>query len=362
LLYSAAVGVFVWAAMAIMPPAAAWSVGLLTAWLPKELALTQVDAVIAPAALLMLAALCVRLGWAARGRTIPVWLDVAVHATFALWFVMRPDVLPGWILVSLWLHRRDWRRLAIPAALFLAIGGAWGAYKMRYTGEFALTTTSAGASLLCGLWEVPSRFALTCSDPSYFAWIHAHTPFQPQSSSANSFATREVIRFWLTYPGHVVLMLDHKMMQMLDGDLWPGYPTQLQVFVFGVVRRYWLVQALVTVIALCVVVGHRRERTLLLSWPLWFDAPLFWIMFASLGRFYSGVGLALVAAAVPPLFERSFYGALASRPRRTAAVMACALVWAIAAWPLHDWLLRRDAFHYWAPLLDPARSALSGLK
>ena len=362
LFYSAAVGVFAWAAASVMPAAAAWGVGLLVAWLPKQVGLTQVDAIIAPVALLVLASLCLRLGVSARGREIPIALDVFVHATFALWFAVRPDVLPGWLAVSLWLHWRERRRLLIPVTFFLAIGCVWGAYKARYTGEFALTTTSAGASLFCGLFEVPSRFALTCSDPSYFAWIHEHTPFQPQSAAANSYATREVIRFWLTYPGHLAVMLDHKLMQMLDGDLWPGYPTQLQVFVFGAVRRYWLVQALLAVLAVTVVLGHRRERSLLLAWPLWFDAPLFWIMFASLGRFYSAVGVALLASAVPPLFERSFYDAVAARPWRAATVLVCAALFATTAWSFHDWLLRRDAFHYWTPLLDPSRSALSGFK
>jgi hypothetical protein len=123
------------------------------------------------------------------------------------------------------------------------------------------------------------------------------------------------------YPGHFVVMVYHKMMQALDGDLWPGSPTQLQVFVFGIVPRYWIVLSMLTIVALCVAVGHQRERTLLLAWPLFLDAPLFWIMFASLGRFYSAAGIGLLAAAVPPLFERSFYGRLAVRPWRTLSVL-----------------------------------------
>src|SRR6185295_2280431 len=154
------------------------------------------------------------------------------------------------------------------------------------TGDFTLTTTSAGASLFCGLWEVPSRFRLAeaCTDERYFDWIHANTPFEPQSAAANRYATREVVRFWLTYPGHVVVMVTHKLMRMLDGDVWPGYPTQLQVALFQVVRRYWLVVPLVIVIALSLAIGYERRRTALLGWPMLFDAPLFWVMVASLGR------------------------------------------------------------------------------
>jgi hypothetical protein len=362
--YSAALAAFAWAAGLLLSPAAVWAVGVLIAWLPKQLGLTQVDTIIAPAALLILAALCLRLNASRDGRRIPIAIDVGVHATFALWFVLRPDVLPGWLFISLYLHRRNWRRLLIPVVLFLAIGVTWGAYKTRYNREFTFTTTSAGASLFCGLWEVPSRFrfAQACTDERYFEWIRENTPYQVQTAAANSFATREVLKFWLTYPGHFVVMVCHKMMRTLDGDLWPGYPTELQVFVFGTVRRYWLVSALLTILAVCVVTGYQRERTLLLAWPLLLNAPLFWVMFSSLGRFYSGVGVALVAAAVAPLFERPFYASVSARPWRTASVLVCAGVVAVTAWPLHDWLLRNEAFHYWTPFLDPSASRLRAFK
>ena len=364
LFYSAALGVFAWAALGVMPPAAAWALGVLLAWVPKQLGLTQVDAVIAPVVMLVLAALCVRLKRSRDGAPVPVSIDLLVHATFALWFVMRPDVLPGWLVMSLVLHWKNWRRLLIPLVLFVAIGGTWGAYKARYTREFTLTTTSTGASLFCGLWDVPSRFrfAEACTDERYFDWIHERTPFQPQSAAANRFATREVVRFWLTYPGHVVVMVVHKLMRMLDGDLWPGYPTQLQVFVFGVVARYWIVVALATFVALSVAIGSQRRRTLLLGLPLLLDAPIFWVMYASLGRFYSAVGVALLAAAVPPLFERSFYDAIAARPLRSAVVLICGAAFAVSAWTLHDWLVANDALHYWTPWLQPSHSTLSAFK
>jgi len=262
------------------------------------------------------------------------------------------------------MHWRRWRRLLIPVTLFLAIGIAWGAYKARYTGEFNLTTTSAGASLFCGLWEVPSRFryAMACTDEVYYGWIQANTPYHPQSAAASSFATREVLKFWLTYPGHLLVMVADKMMQAINGDLWPGYPTQLQVFVFGAVPRYWLVLPLLTLIALTVAAGYQRERTLLFAWPVLLDAPLFWVMFASLGRFYSAAGIALVAAAVPLLYDREFYVAVFARPWRSVSVLACAVVFAFSAWPVHDWLLHNDRLHYWTPLLDPAASSLSAFK
>ncbi len=361
--YSVAVGVFAWAALRLFTPPCVWAVGLAIAWLPKEIGYAQVDAVIGPTALLVLAALCVRLSHE-RDRDVPLRVDVAVHLAFALWFVMRPDVLPGWFVVAIALHWQHPRRLLLPATLLVAIGVAWGAYKARYTGEFSMTTTSVGASLFCGLWEVPSRFRLggPCTDAVYFDWIHQHTPFEPRSTAANSFATREVLRFWVTYPGHLLIMLYGKMMQVLNGDLWPGLATQLQVWVFGVVPRYAIVLPLLTVVAVCGAIGYQRRRTLLLGWPLFLNAPLFWVMFASLGRFYSAVGIALLAAAIPPIYEPAFYKAIAARPWRAAAIAACAAVFAVSAWPIYDWLLRNDALHYWTPLLNPAASPLAGLR
>jgi hypothetical protein len=360
--YSAALGVFAWAAGLLWSPAAVWALGLTIALLPKQLGLTQVDSIIAPIAMLVTASLCLRLKALRDGGHVRLPLDVLVHLTFAFWFVMRPDVLPGWLIVSMFLHWRSRRRLLIPAVMFLAIGCSWGVYKARYTNEFVLTTSSAGASLFCGLWEVPSRFALTCSDTAYFDWIHQHTPFQAQTQAANSFAIREVLTFWLTFPGHFVMMVFHKMLRCLDGDLWPGYPTQLQVFFFETMPRWWIVQSLLAIVGLCVVNGYRRGRLLLLAWPLLLDAPLFWVMFASEGRFYSAVGIGLLAAAVPILFEKQFYVSAVARPWRTASVVVCAAVFAVGAWPFHDWLLRHDAFHYWTPFLDPSQSPLSALK
>ena len=233
--------------------------------------------------------------------------------------------------------------------LFLVIGGTGP--KARYTREFTMTTSSAGASLFCGLFEVPSRFrfAMACNDATYFDWIHEHTPYRGEEAAANSFVTREVLKFWATYPGHFATMVDHKMMRTIDADVWPGYPTQLHVFVFESVPRYWLVLSLLTIIVLCVVIGYQRERTLLLAWPLFLNAPIFWVMFASLGRFYSAVGIALLVSAIPPLFERPFYASMLASRWRTAAVLAGAGVVAFTAWPFHDWLPQRDV-----PLLTPS--------
>jgi hypothetical protein len=117
-----------------------------------------------------------------------------------------------------------------------------------------------------------------------------------------------------------------------------------------------------TIVALTVAIGYERRRTLLVGWPLLFNAPIFWLMFASLGRFYSAVGVALLASAIPPLFERSFYDSIAAKPLRSAIVLACGTVFAVTAWTFHDWLLANDALHYWSPWLQPSHSTLSAFK
>jgi len=144
--------------------------------------------------------------------------------------------------------------------------------------------------------------------------------------------------------------------------LWPGNPTQLQMTVFNIVPQYWIVLPLLTVIAVCVAIGHQPSRTLLLAWPLFLNAPLFWVLYSSVGRFYSAVGISLIVSALPPLFEPPFYSAVARRPWRAASVVACMALVAVTAAPVYDWLLRQDGFHYWTPLLNPAFSRLAGFK
>jgi hypothetical protein len=357
LFYSCSLGFFAWAAGRLWRPPVVWTLGLLIAMLPKQLGYTQVDSVIAPIALVILGALCIRLDAHQQGRPVSLRVDAFVHLTFALWFLMRPDVLPGWAVVSLILHARSPRRLLIPAALVAVIGVGWAGYKMRYTGEFVPTTSTTGASLLCGLWEVPSRFPWTCSDESYFAWVSSHTAFDPKSQAGSNVVVREVVKFWLTFPGHFVFMVYNKLMRCLSGDLWPGIPTDLQQSLFQIVGRGPLVLFFVTVIALAVGAGYQRLRTLLLAWPLFLNAPLFWIMQTSEGRYYGAVGVALLVGAVPLLFEKPFYDAIRSRHRATVAVLVCVGVLATTAWPIHDWLLRNDTFHYWTPFLDPSASS-----
>jgi hypothetical protein len=362
LFFSLSVGFFAWAAGKLWSPPVVWTVTLLVALLPKQLGYTQVDSVIAPVALVLLGIICLRLATTEHGRPVSIRTDVGLHLAFALWFLMRPDVLPGWAIVSVALHARQPRRLLLPLAFAAAIGISWAAYKMQYTGEFVPTTSTTGASLVCGLWEAPSKFPWVCSDESYFAWVSSHTTFDPKSAAGGNVVIREVLRFWLIYPGHFVFMIYNKILRCFSGDLWPGIPTDLQQSIFQVVGRGSLILTLATVIVLAIAVGYRRERTLLLSWPILLNAPVFWIMQTSEGRYYAAVGVAILIAAVPLLLDRGFFVRALERRSRSLAVLAGIAVVAVAAWPVHDWLLRTDSVHYWTPFLDPSRSSWGILK
>ena len=70
--------------------------------MPKQLNYTEVDSIIAPISLLVLSAIIVlpprgRAGRHTRAVQRP---SLVVNLAFALWFVMRNDVLFGWIVVS----------------------------------------------------------------------------------------------------------------------------------------------------------------------------------------------------------------------------------------------------------------------
>jgi hypothetical protein len=362
LFYSASVGFLAWAAVRLWSPPVVWTVGVLLAILPKQLGYTQVDSMIAPIAIAILGTLCLRIAACVDGRPVPLRVDAMVHGGFAIWFLMRPDVLPAWVVVSLVLHARTPRRMLMPAALAILIGIGWATYKMQYTGEFVPTTSTSGASLLCGLWEVPSRFPWVCSDDSYFAWVAAHTPFDPKSQAGSNVVVREVLRFWATFPGHFVLMVYDKLLRCLSGELWPGTATDLQQSIFQMVPRGSLALTLLATVSLAIATGYERARTLLLAWPLFLNAPLFWIMQSSNGRYYGGVGVALIVSAVPLLLDRRFYGALVARYSVAATVLVGVAVLATAARPLHDWLFSNDAFHYWSPFLDASSSSWGILK
>jgi hypothetical protein len=344
-------GVFVAAASTMMRPAAALAVAIAIAFMPNQLANTQVDSIMVPVYLLSAAALCRYLDRCRNGALPRRFDHVLVHGTFALWFLMRPDGMVGWAAVSLVLYWRRWRWLAVPAATWLAIGLSWGAYKYRYTGEFSMTTNTVGDNAWIGLWQVPHKFRWQTADHSYFEWAAAKG-VPPTSKVASDTALREVARFALTYPVYAAHLVVHRLLEFVDLNAFNGVVNYPHV-VYDRLRGTAVV-ALVVVFVVCLAVGHESRRTLLVGWPLLFNLPLFLIFFSDGMRHVAPVTAALFASTLPALLEPAFYGTLWRRRRKTVAVgAAVVLLWLGGRW-VDGTLLASDAWRYWTPFLDPA--------
>jgi hypothetical protein len=356
LVYGAAVGIFVAAAQRLFGPWMAWLLGVLLAILPTQVANTQADALIAPIALLVLAAQLVYLAKERLGQAT-VRPFVIVNLAFALWFLMRNDVLPGWIAMSLVLAHRRWRLLAVPIVLIVMIALPWALYKRQYRHALDLMPTNTGEVMFLGLCEAPGTFPYACTDAGYFDWATRIGQADPTSSRASGQAVVEVLRHWITYPVHFAFMVWFKLRRSVYDWSWPGFQTPFN-------RPYILLREaggfalLLAVAAVSVLVHHERRRTWVLGWALVFNMPLFFVVFGSAGRFNSAAGVSLIAAAIPPLFERGLYTQMARYPWRVVAVIACVGALAVGGARVERWIVSDDSLHYWAPLLDPQQSTL----
>jgi hypothetical protein len=351
LFFALAAAVFAAAAARVMHPGLAVGTALLVVFMPNQLANTQADSIMVPCYLLTAAALCLYLDRERRGAP-PIGHHLPVHLSFALWFLMRPEAVVGWAAVSLILYWRSPRYLVLPAALYLAIGLSWAAYKRQYTGEFSMTTNTVGDNAWISLWQAqPSRFRWQTMDASYFEFA-SHLDAPPTSKRASDAVLREVARFAATYPVYVAHVALHKLVAFVDVNVFNGTLTYPRI-VYEKLRgpAVWL---LIAVVALTLVLPHEGRRALLLGWPLLFNLPLFLFFFSDGMRHVAPVTASLLVTAVVPLFEASFYRTLATRRRRALAVAAVF----VALWFLLHWadaaLFASDRWRYWTPFLDPA--------
>ena len=356
LLFAAAAGLFVFAAQRMLPPWVAWLLGVLIAMLPKQLAYTQADSVIMPIQLLVLAALLVYLA-AERDGSGTFTPFVLVNLACALWFAMRTDVLPGWTVLAIVLAGGRWRRLALPVVLALTIAVPWAMYKKSYRHEFDLLPTNTGEVVLLSLCEVSGTFPFECTDVGYVDWARRGGHFDPATSQASSHAVAEVVRHWVTYPVHFGFMVFSKARRSITTESFPGFQTRFNRL-YGVGGDTWMFVLLLTAAAAALAVNHQRRRTLLLGWAVVLNMPVFFVTFASAGRFYPAAGVSLLVATVPLVCDRSFYASLARHPWRTAAVIVCVAAFVGGGSRVEQLVRTHDALHYWAPLLDPGRSTL----
>ncbi len=350
LLLAAGCAAFAAAAVRVMRPALAVAAAAAVCFMPNQLANTQADSIMVALYLLSAAALCVYLDRERASGFPPLRHHLLFHAPFAVWFLTRPEGVVGWAAISLVLYWRRPRYLALPLALYLAIGISWALYKRQYTGEFSMTTNTVGDNAWIGLWQAPNKFRWKTADPSYFEWAAA-VGVPPTSKQASDRALLEVARFAATYPVYVAHLMLFRFLQFVDVDVFAGILQYPQAD-YGRLSGF-AVWVLLATVALCFAVRHEPRRTLFVGWPLLFNLPLFLFFFSDDMRHVAPVTAALLVTALPPLLEAGFHRALIVH-KATAVVVAAGF---LLAWPLAHWadraLIAFDALRYATPFLDP---------
>ena len=362
---SLALALLVAAVSRMAPLGVAALAGALLAVSPGSPYYTLIEAMAPGLAYLVLAAACLFIADVQARGSARLSRHLALHAAFALWFSFRVDVLPGWALVSLLLYAwppRRWPMLGMPALFMLAVGVPWGLFKQRYTGEFSMTTNSAGASLMVGLWEVPHPFVWTVDDGSYGRWAEI-AGLPSDRKVASDAAVRETLRFWLTYPGYLVSLVWHEFMQFWSGQMAPGiwyFSDRLVRFSPRLAENMpYLRLASLAVIAVAVFTRYRPVMVLLLGWIVFFNAPLYFLVYSSAGRFYNVALAAVLLLTVLLLCDVRFYRTILKRPWAAGITVAVALAIALGGQKLDDYLIAADGFRFRAPFLDPAQSRLA---
>jgi len=359
LFFTASAGFCYWALAKLLGSLSALVVLSVAVILPSQVFYTQVDSIIPAIAFLNLGAISLLLANVRANGHASRWLHTLVHGSFALWFVMRPDVLPGWLAVSVILYWKTWRMLVLPVCFALAIGLPWGAFRYYKNGEFVMTTTSVGASAMGGLWEAPNKFKWEVSDGSVFEWMKLNGQ-QWGTKSSNDFAVREVVRFWFTYPGYMVSLVWHELNNFVYLQSWPGFNSP--VLSDASRLRGSLVWGLFALIALSIAIGYQRLRTILVTWAVFFNLPIFFLIYSSGGRFYSGVSVGLLAGSLPLVLDRGFYRQLVLRPLVSMLIATLFVIVSVYGLMWDKALLGWNEFRYWTPFLDPTKSTLSILR
>ncbi len=318
----------------------------------NQLFYIQIESIMPAIAMLVLAGGCVFLAEIRKNRNgqMPSFkYHVPLHLAFALWFSIRPDVVPGWIAVSLILYCRSLKTLkylALPCLGLAIIGGSWGLFKYPYIHTFSPTTQSVGASLMIGLWEVPSKFAWTVSDGAYHEWINNMAHLPSMSKEASDYAVKEVSRFIVTYPGYIVSLVWHKFV---------GFMTMMSSM-FGI-PLLGTALGLSTLFG-AVVMGYQTVQTTLLGWAVLFNLPFFLVLYSSAGRFYNVSYMSMIFAVLPLWSDINFYKALMQRLWLLALILACTFVFAYKGVAIDNYIMSLDKFRYATPFLNPGDSSL----
>ncbi len=343
--------------------------GSLVVLHPSSIDRLQADSVILPLGLLVVSALLVVYFTERHRERVPWWAHLVVHLAFSCWLVVRTDVLIAWIVVSLLLHLpRYWRRLWMPIACVLLIGVSWGFAKVelerRHGREmpFQMFTANTGHVAFVGLWQVPEhKFRWTHSDSSYDSWIKQHD-YRYAAPETASFATRGVLRFYLTYPGYVISLTIHKMRKYFTRNAWTGHLSRATPADLGRAFRYGLLWSLSGILFVALLIGYHR-RWQLIGWSLvLFNLPLFFILQESAGRFVTFPTVAITLFASLTLLDAGFWRLWFRQAYRAVPFLVLWVTLFFFVDNLDEALLASDSFRYSTPFLDPAHCSLSQFK
>lgn len=350
-LFGLTLSFFFWSALRIMSVFVAALISTMISFLPFRFFYLQVESVM-PAVLLFFAgAACLFI----HKRKEASFRDhLLLHLSFALWFFLRTDILPAWALLSLFLYgrnRQNWKYFFIPIGLVFSIGISWALFKLPFTKEFSMTTHSVGASLMAGLWEIPHQFVWTPTDGSYFSWMNGADK-DPTTKEGSDFALKEVIRFIWTYPFYLPCLIWHKFLLFAK-----SFAQFLDIKIFSWCRLW-----LLFVIFSSLLVKYKRFQTVLLSWIILFNVPVFFVFYSSDGRFYEAPNICLFIAALPLLFDREYYRKMYAEKLKFILGMFVVLIIIKFGFSLDKYLIHSHDFRYWSPFLDPKLSTLNVLR
>jgi hypothetical protein len=348
LLFSSSLAFFYFASLRILPRLASVMIVSIVSLLPFHFHRVTIESVMPAVILFSLGIGCFWIEKRSQQKPIPLFLHLFLHLSFALWFILRTDVLPAWALVSLILYGksvRTWRYFLIPSAFFLCIGLSWALFKLSLLNEFCMTTHSVGASMMIGLWEVPHKFIWTVSDGAYFHWMD-EMGISAVTKEGSDYAVKEVFRFCLTYPIYTLSLIFHKMLFFLKS--------------FGPLSSIpWKTLLLSFPLSVSLILNYKRFQTFLLAWPVFFNIPLFFVFYASGGRFYIAPVICLIIASLSLLLDAGFYRKIIASSKKTAMILLSYIAMIAFGPMLDDYLVRNEFLRYWAPFLDPKMSTLN---
>jgi hypothetical protein len=355
LFFALSLAFFFWASIKIIPLQASLCTSMIAClinYLPPSLYYLQIETVMPAIVLLVLGTSCLFYNQLRLFGKASFVDHALLHLSFALWFFLRTDILPAWFAMSLFLYVRkasNWKYFFIPFILVSFIAISWGLFKMAYTQEFSMTTNSIGASMMVGLWEIPHDFIWEVADGSYYQWMN-DLGFNPCSKAASNFAVQEVIRFLITFPFFAIGLWFHKFFLFISG-------ADSNLF-----SSHWLRLYLLVVILLSFILKYKEKQTLMLSFLIFFNVPIFFQFFSSCGRFYQAPSICLFAAASSLLFDPEFRQKLIQNKGRVCAVIAFAFIFIQIAPRFDAFLVQNKSLKTYAPFLDPSHSTLNILK